>query len=328
MKRLVFITIAVIAALGIAGGGVFIWGYGQFVQPGPLVAERAVVIPKGSGLDDISKILAEAGIIAEPVVFRLGVRLRKDAGSLRAGEFAFPAHVSPMEAAEILKVGKTVVRKVTFPEGLTSFEIVNILNRTEGLTGDIALIPGEGALLPETYHFSYGDSREGLVERMSLKMQEALETLWADRDEDLPFKRMDDAVVLASIVEKETGLHAERPLVAAVFINRLRKGMRLQSDPTVVYALTEGKAELDRALTRQDWKIESPYNTYRISGLPPGPIANPGLASLQAVFHPAKTKDLYFVADGTGGHVFAETLKEHNRNVAQWRRIKRLRNGK
>jgi len=258
----------------------------------------------------------------------LGVRLRKDAGSLRAGEFAFPAHVSPVEAAEILKAGKTVVRKVTFPEGLTSFEIVDILNRTEGLTGDVALIPGDGALLPETYHFSYGDSREGLIERMSLKMQEALETLWVERDEDLPLKRMDDAVVLASIVEKETGLHAERPLVAAIFINRLRKGMRLQSDPTVVYALTEGKGELDRALTRQDWKIESPYNTYRINGLPPGPIANPGLASLQAVFHPAKTKDLYFVADGTGGHVFAETLKEHNRNVAQWRRIKRLRNGK
>jgi len=328
VKRLVFIAIAVIAALGIAGGGVFIWGYGQFVQPGPLVAERAVVIPKGSGLDGISKILVEAGVVAEPLVFRLGVRLRKDAGSLRAGEFAFPAHVSPVEAAEILKAGKTVVRKVTFPEGLTSYEIVDILNRTEGLTGDVALIPGDGALLPETYHFSYGDSREGLVERMSLKMQEALETLWVERDEDLPFKRMDDAVVLASIVEKETGLHAERPLVAAVFINRLRKGMRLQSDPTVVYALTEGKGELDRALTRQDWKIESSYNTYRINGLPPGPIANPGLASLQAVFHPAKTKDLYFVADGTGGHVFAETLKEHNRNVAQWRRIKRLRNGK
>jgi len=328
VKRLVFIAIAVIAALGIAGGGVFIWGYGQFVQPGPLVAERAVVIPKGSGLDDISKILLDAGIVAEALVFRLGVRLRKDAGSLRAGEFAFPAHVSPMEAAEILKAGKTVVRKVTFPEGLTSFEIVDILNRTEGLTGDVALIPGDGALLPETYHFSYGDSREGLIERMSLKMQEALETLWVERDEDLPLKRMDDAVVLASIVEKETGLHAERPLVAAIFINRLRKGMRLQSDPTVVYALTEGKGELDRALTRQDWKIESPYNTYRINGLPPGPIANPGLASLQAVFHPAKTKDLYFVADGTGGHVFAETLKEHNRNVAQWRRIKRLRNGK
>jgi len=324
VKRLGLLALALIAALAIVGGGIFIWGYGQFVRPGPLVSERTLVIPKGSGLDGIAKALAQAGIIGNPTIFKIGVQLRKDGGKLRAGEFAFPAKVSPMEAAEILKTGKTVVRKVTFPEGLTSFQIIEILNQTEGLVGDIALTPGEGALLPETYHFSYGDSRSDLLARMGMKMQEVLEALWAERSENLPFKRPADALTLASIVEKETGQHAERPMVAAVFINRMHKGMRLQSDPTVVYALTEGKGALGRTLTRQDWKVDSPYNTYRIKGLPPAPIANPGLASLQAVFNPAKTDDLYFVADGTGGHVFARTLKEHNRNVAQWRKIKRL----
>jgi len=327
VKRLGLFALSFIVALGIAGGGVFIWGYGQFVQPGSLVMERAVVIPKGSGLDRITTTLVNAGIIADPMVFKIGVQLRKDAGKLRAGEFAFPAKTSPMEAAEILKNGKTVVRKVTFPEGLSSYQIVDILNRTEGLIGDVALVPGEGALLPETYHFSFGDDRAELLRRMSFKMQDALENLWRKRSSDLPFKRMEEATILASIVEKETGQHAERPLVAAVFINRLRRGMRLQSDPTVVYGLTEGKGPLGRALTRQDWKIDSPFNTYRIKGLPPSPIANPGLASLQAVFNPAKTKDLYFVADGTGGHVFARTLREHNRNVANWRKFKKLRDG-
>ena len=206
---------------------------------------------------------------------------------------------------------------------MTAAKIVKLLTALDGLSGDIAQPPGEGELLPETYHFSYGDTRNDVVDRMAGAMTRTLRELWPARAPGLPLKNELEAVVLASMIEKETGLADERARVAAVFVNRLARGMRLQSDPTVVYALTEGKGDLGRTLTRADLKTPSPYNTYVNKGLPPAPICNPGRESLVAALHPAKTKELYFVADGSGGHLFASNLAQHNRNVARWRKIRK-----
>jgi UPF0755 protein len=231
--------------------------------------------------------------------------------------------VSPREVVAILQSGETIVRRLTVPEGLTSARVLELVDGAEGLQGHVGRMPEEGRLLPETYHFSYGDDRADLVARMEEAMEIALARLWLERSDDLPFATPEDALTLASIVERETAVERERRRVAAVFINRLRRGMRLQSDPTVVYALTEGEGVLGRRLVRDDLRIDHPYNTYVNTGLPPGPIANPGRASIAAVLNPAETRELYFVADGSGGHAFATTLDEHNRNVARWRRLRR-----
>jgi UPF0755 protein len=225
-------------------------------------------------------------------------------------------------AVEILRKGDTVVRRVTIPEGLSSHQVVALLLQTPGLRGEVAEAPAEGTLLPETYHFSYGDERAVLLARMAEAMNTTLAKLWPKRDQGLPFASPDEARSLAAMVEKETSLAEERPRVAGVFINRLRRGMRLQSDPTVVYGLTGGARPLGRALSREDLDRPTPYNTYRIGGLPPGPIANPGRAAIWAVLHPMVSNELYFVADGTGGHAFAATFAQHRRNVRRWRRAK------
>ena len=220
---------------------------------------------------------------------------------------------------EKLVAGKTVVHRLTVTEGMTSAEVVAALNAAPDLAGEILKVPEEGSLLPETYHYALGDNRAVLIERMQRAMARLVDELWEARDPALALDDAQQAVVLASVVEKETALADEMPVVAGVFHNRLRQGMRLQADPTVIYALTGGKKPLGRALRRADLWVESPYNTYRNKGLPPGPIANPGRAALAAVLHPAETDALYFVADGSGGHAFAKTLDEHNRNVARWR---------
>ena len=282
------------------------------------------MVARGQGFSGISKQLATAGIVRQALLFQAVARLERRTRSLQAGEFVFPAQVSMAGVLDILEAGKTVVRRLTVPEGLTSAEVVALVAQAEGLTGELDHVPPQGALLPETYYYTWGDSRVDLLAWMNSSMSELVLELWPTRQQDLPFTSPKEAVILASIVEKETGLASERPLVASVFLNRLRKGMRLQSDPTVAYALTNGKRPLERALTRADWKLESPYNTYLIKGLPPGPIANPGRESIQAVLNPATSDYLYFVADGRGGHVFARTLKEHNRNVAKWRQWKRV----
>ena len=321
MTRRLFRLLGVFLLLGlIAVGGTFGWGYAQFTRPGPAQFDRSVVLAKGSGLKGIADRLAEAGVIDRPLVFRLGVRLAGSARSLRAGEFQFPAQTSMLGAAEILRLGIPVVRRMTVPEGLSSNQVVVLLQQTEGLRGEITNVPAEGTLLPETYHFSHGDERVVLLARMTGAMDTALAKLWPLRDQGLPFANPDEARVLAAMVEKETSLPEERPRIAGVFINRLRRGMRLQSDPTVVYGLTLGRAPLGRALRRGDLDRPTPYNTYRISGLPPGPIANPGRAAIQAVLHPIASNDLYFVANGAGGHVFAPTFAQHRRNVRRWRR--------
>ena len=319
-----------ITALGLVLGAVFAWAWAEYVKAGPLIRDVTVVIEPGSGVNAIAGQLKRAGIITDARIFRLGVRVEKLQARLRAGEFSFPAGTSMQGAADVLVNGKTVVRRLTVAEGLSTTEVLAQINATAGLTGLATAdgAGGEGRLLPETYHFSFGDDRADLVKRMRADMDKALADLWPKRQEGLPLKTATEALILASIVEKETGVAAERPLVAAVFINRLNRGMRLQSDPTVAYGLTEGAGPLGRGLTRSDLKSETAYNTYVISGLPPGPIANPGRAALQAVLNPAETKALYFVADGTGGHAFARTLDEHNRNVRKWRKIERERKGR
>lgn len=321
-KLLVAGILAPVLVLLAAGGGLLYWGYDRLHRPGPLLEERQLVIPRGTGLNDISGMLAKANIIEDPLLFRLGVELFAD-GTLRAGEYRFGPAMSARQVMELMLRGETVLRRVTLAEGLTTTEMLRLLDATEGLVGAITLAPPEGRLLPETYYYSYGDERDEIVRRMTTAMRKTLDELWPDRAPDLPLKSKDEALVLASIIEKETSIDGERRLVAGVFVNRLKKGMRLQSDPTVVYGITNGSGPLGRPLLRSELDGTTPYNTYVVSGLPPGPIANPGRASIEAALNPAETDFLYFVADGDGGHVFSRTFAEHQRNVQKWRRIQR-----
>jgi UPF0755 protein len=308
-----------------AAGGIGVWGYQRYSAPGPLEQAETVVIPRGSGLEAIAITLGDSGVIGSPLVFVAAAKLSGTFRELKAGEYQFPAGISIEGVLEQMRQGRTVVHRLTVPEGLTSAQVVALLEREAMLTGNLAKPPKEGSLLPETYHYAYGDSRSTLIERMQTAMTQTLAEAWKTRDQNLPFETPQQALTLASIVEKETGIAAERPRVAGVFVNRLEAGMKLQSDPTVIYALSDGSGELGRALTRNDWKFESPYNTYVATGLPPGPIANPGKASIQAVMKPERHEFLYFVADGTGGHVFAKSLSDHNRNVANWREVQQSR---
>ena len=325
-RRFGRLVVLLVLIAGLAGAGAVGWGYWRFQAPGPAGEARVVVLPRGADLRTIARLLAEAGVITEPALFRIGVRLAGAGRRLKAGEYRFPARASPRTVMESLLAGRTVVRRLTVAEGLTSAQVAALLAAAEGLTGPTPTIE-EGVILPETYAYSWGDSRAGLVARMRRALEATLDELWRERDAGLPFETAYEALILASIVEKETALADERPRIAGVFINRLRRGMRLQSDPTVAYGLAaEGRA-LDRPLTRADLKRWTAFNTYLNDGLPPYPIANPGRAAIAAVLRPMATKDLYFVADGTGGHAFAETLDEHLRNVRRWRRLRREGDG-
>lgn len=313
--------VALIGLMTVGGG--FFYVKNQAQLPGPATQDTRVVVAHGSGVTAIAEALEQDGVISNALVFRMWARAQNQHRRLRAGEFEIPAAASIADILTVLEKGKTVVRKITLPEGITMTEALILIQDAEGLKGPLSAIPDEGWLLPETYHYSWGDERIDMVLNMSAAMEDAVRATWAKRPKDFILKSPLEMLTLASIVEKETGIAAERPMIAGVFLNRLAKGMRLQSDPTVVYALTAGSGALGRALTRNDLQIDSPYNTYQVAGLPPGPIALAGRASLEAVVAPADTKALYFVADGSGGHVFANTLKEHNRNVAQWRKFKR-----
>lgn len=266
--------------------------------------------------------LQEAGIISNKIAFRIDAHIQSKIEGLKAGEYQFRPHMSIIDVIALLQSGKTYQHKITIPEGLMSLEIVNILNKEPALTGKIDPLPPEGSLLPETYKFSYGDTRQSIINRMKKAMRDTLDTLWQTREPGYLLSQ-EETVVLASIVEKETALPAERPRVAGVFLNRLHKGIPLQSDPTVIYALTQGQSMLNRPLTTADLKKPSPYNTYLASGLPPSPIDNPGKASLEAVLHSEKNDYIYFVANGSGGHAFAKTLREHDNNVARWRALEK-----
>jgi UPF0755 protein len=325
MGLILKILAIIICGFILLAGAASVWGWVAFKSPGPLKKEISIIIKRG-GVGSISQTLYKAGVLDSPILLNIAARLINSDKTLKAGEYAFIPRISPEEVLNLLQLGKTVVRRVTFAEGLSAADILNLLHRTEGLQGTVSLIPEEGTLLPETYHFSFGDHRQEIVRRMAVSMQKLVAILWHERIPHLPFISSEEAVILASIVEKETAIASERPRVAAVFINRIRKGMRLQSDPTVVYGLTQGVGSLGMKLTRMDLKFSSPYNTYLIRGLPPGPISSPGRASLHAVMNPSQTNELYFVADGQGGHLFAKSLKEHNRNVARWRKINRTKN--
>ena len=317
--------VGVLALVAVVAGWIYISQ--QFDRPGLHTEEIVVIVEPGMGSWQIADTLHTAGIIGDPNAFAVGVWREGHQGALKAGEFAFPAGITGRDAMHMLVAGQTVIHKLTVPEGLTSADVVALLTSAEALEGDIARLPGEGTLLPETYHFKRGETRASLLARMQAGMQGVLDELWATHapSAEIPDKRA--ALVLASIIEKETAVAAERAKVAGVFLNRLGRGMPLQSDPTVIYAVTEGRTALGRALTKQDLAIESPYNTYRNKGLPPGAIANPGRDSIAAVLAPEQTDALYFVADGSGGHAFAKTLKEHNRNVARWRKLIKERSG-
>jgi UPF0755 protein len=321
LKLLAVLTMLAALAAAVA---IAVWSQTSafLVERGPSVSETVVVLPRGAGLDEITARLKAAGVIERPWLFRLAVRLKGQDRALKAGEYAFPAGATPASVINMLARGETVPRRLTVAEGLTVVEVIRLLAETDGLSGELPEPPPEGSLLPETYFYALGDERAELVRRMQQGMRRLLDELWPGRAEALPLADRQQALVLASIVDKETGVAGERGAVAAVFYNRLRNGMRLQSDPTVIYGLTRGNGPLDRELTRADWLHDSPYNTYRIEGLPPGPIGNPGRAALEAALNPDDVDYLYFVADGSGGHAFGRTLDEHNRNVAKWRRIK------
>lgn len=323
MRSIAKILLAVLVLLIAAGTLAALEGHRRFTAPGPLAEPATILIPKGAGLDAIARRLVDAGVIPDRYSFMIGVKLAK--AVLKAGEYTFPAHVSPQDAARLMAEGRTVVHKLTIAEGLTTRQVLALVAEADFLAGPLSRKPAEGALLPETWHLSRDDERDEVIGRMEKSMRQLLDQLWAARAEGLPLKSKEEALVLASIVERETGVKAERPQVAAVFVNRLRLGMRLQSDPTVIYGLSDGLGVLDRPLSRADLDTAHRWNTYVIDGLPPTPIANPGRASLEAVLHPAKSDALYFVADGTGGHAFAKSLDEHNRNVANWRKVEKAR---
>lgn len=319
--------IAVLFALVLLAGAGLIFVNWQFDRPGPLRAETIVEIPRGAGLSAVADRLEEAGVIDQSYLFMAGVMLNGAQSDLRFGEYAFPVSVSGREAMEIVRSGRSVSYAFTVAEGLSTRQAVDLLVNDDRLAGDIDDIPAEGGILPETYSFERGATRQSVLDQMTAAMDETVAELWETRAENLPFDTPEEAVILASIIERETGVAEERDLVAGVFVNRLNLGMMLQTDPTVAYAITLGQEPLGRPLTRADLQFDSPYNTYRVTGLPPGPIANPGRASIAAALNPAETDFLYFVADGTGGHAFARTLDEHNDNVAEWRRIQRAAEG-
>jgi UPF0755 protein len=313
-----FATAATIVAVG---AGVLYWGYHDVTGPGPLQAARTVVIPPHTGVPAIAELLAQDGVIRNRLTFEAAAEIAGRGGGLKAGEYEFPAAASAADVIAIITSGKTAKHRLTIPEGLTSAEIVVLVRAAPLLTGDPGPVPAEGTLLPETYIYSRDDTREGIIARMTQAMQETLAATWAERRNGVLLASPQEAVTLASMLEKEASRDEERMHIAAVFLNRLRLGMRLQSDPTVRFALAgNGASKFDGPLTRAELEINSPYNTYSAKGLPPGPICNPGKAALRDAVKPGQSDDLYFVADGAGGHVFAKTLAEHNRHVAAYER--------
>lgn len=327
LAALVLVGLLITAA--ISGAAVFYIAKAQFEQSGPNpvetgAAETIFAVPKGTGVAQIANNLERDNLITNALLFRLGVRLYGADQQLKAGEYAIPANASMHEIMEILREGKAIMHKLTVAEGLTSAQAMRLVEAHDILKGGMPDTPAEGSILPETYLFPRGTTRAELVAQMQDHASELIDKLWPTRADDLPFKTKEEALILASIVEKETGIAEERPQVAAVFINRLKRGMRLESDPTIIYGLTGGEP-LGRGLRRSELDKPNPYSTYQIDGLPPTPIANPGRDSIVAVLNPPETKDLYFVADGSGGHAFATNYRDHQRNVAKWRKVERER---
>ena len=317
-----------VIALFAAAAAVFGWGVGDYFAEGTLTKTTTVVVPKGQGIEQIAETLASAGVIDHPWVFVTAAKLTGAAPSLKAGEYEFAAAISPRFVIDLLVSGKVVRHKLTVPEGQTSAEIIAALKSIPILEGPVDIPPPEGSLLPQTYFYIYGEQRQELIKRMTAAMDDAVAKAWSGRRPGLPLANAQQAVILASIIEKETAKPEERARIAGVYIDRLKIGMPLQADPTVAYALTRGgSVPLDHALGHADVAKDSPYNTYMFKGFPPTPIANPGIAALDAAVNPEQRGELYFVADGKGGHVFSKTLAEHNKNVARLRAKKPVKAG-
>ncbi|MEL6769084.1 MAG: endolytic transglycosylase MltG [Pseudomonadota bacterium] len=325
MKHIAANVLGLLIVAGVALGIAINWGKARVEGPGPLTETTVVQVPKGAGLNEISDVLAEAGVVEDPLLFRLAAKYSGEARALKFGEYEIEAGASVMDVVAKLSRGDVISYRVTVAEGLSSAEVVALLEDMTVLEGEIGEPPAEGSLAPDTYFVARGDTREQVIGRMQAAQEAILEEAWAGRAAGLPLASPEEALILASVVEKETGLDGERGKVASVFVNRLTRGMPLQSDPTVIYGITKGVAPLGRGLRRSELRTRTPWNTYTIPGLPPTPIANPGKAAIEAVLQPETTPFIYFVADGTGGHAFASTLDEHNRNVARWREIERAR---
>jgi UPF0755 protein len=311
----------VLILLALVGGGLYVFARQSFEASGPLEADKVVNIPPRSGIRDISDILVREGVIDRPWTFVAVATVAQSSHDMKFGEYQFTRQSSLRDVINTLTDGKVVQHQFTIPEGLTSQQIVERLAAMDILSGNIREIPGEGTLLPESYRYPRGASREQVIQRMKQAQAALVREVWEKRMPDLPLRSPEELVTLASIVEKETGRGDERSRVAAVFVNRLKQKMKLQSDPTIIYGLVGGKGSLGRPIMKSEIEKPTSYNTYTIQGLPPGPIANPGRAALEATANPARTKELYFVADGTGGHTFSETLEQHTKAVARLRAI-------
>jgi len=321
-----FVVSSVVFVLVVAGIA-FYFGKSAFDGPGPSTTTETVMIKPNTGVREIASILESEGLISDARIFLIGLRVHGADSKLKAGEYEIKAHASMRDIMELLESGKSVLYSLTIPEGLTVAQVFERIAKTEELSGELPEeLPPEGSLAADTLRFTRGLSRKEVVARLRAQQEELVKDIWARRAEDLPLNDISEFVTLASIVEKETGRSDERSRVAAVFLNRLERGMRLQSDPTVVYGIFGGEGKpADRPIYRSDLDKMTPYNTYLVNGLPPTPIANPGRAALEAVANPSRTEELYFVADGNGGHAFATSLDEHNANVARWRKIERER---
>ncbi|GAC1481236.1 MAG: hypothetical protein NVS2B11_06440 [Acetobacteraceae bacterium] len=309
--------------LALALGGGAWYALDRFDAPGPLAAKTAVLVPRG-GIDPVAAALERDGVVGRAWQLEAAALVTRARGGIHAGELEFPAGASLRHVLEVLRSGHPIQHRLTIAEGLTAAQIAILVDRATAVEGETPMV-AEGSLLPETYAYERGNTRAALLERAAREMTKAVDQAWSTRAPDLPLANPQEMLTLASIVERETAKPEERPRVAAVFLNRLRRGMKLQSDPTVVYGVSGGAGVLDHGLTRAELDADTPYNTYRIAGLPPGPICMPGGSSLKAVAQPAPGDELYFVADGTGGHVFARTEQEHLRNVSRWREVERVR---
>jgi UPF0755 protein len=315
------LTFVLLGALATVGALAWLWREARI--SGPLAADKVVMIVREDDGGSIADQLERAGVIDSAMWFNILTLLDGTRAALKRGEYAFTAGVSMNEIENELIAHRVVRYKLTIPEGLTSEQVVDRLREDPVLIGEIREPPREGSLMPDTDYFERGDTRLSILSRMAKVQARTVEEIWKGRAPDLPIKSPGEMVTLASIVEKETGKPEERPHVAGVFVNRLEKHMRLESDPTIVYGLAMGRGTLGHSITKADLNQSTPYNTYIIGGLPPGPICNPGKAALEAVANPSRSKDLYFVADGSGGHVFSETLDQHQKNVARWRQIEK-----
>jgi UPF0755 protein len=323
--RRVLVLLLLLGLIAAAAAGAVAWERANYAAPGPEAAKgdaTVVLIPPGEGVTAIANTLEKAGVVKSAMLFRWAVRFRGLGHTLKAGEYRIPSAASMQNIVAILRSGTSIQHKLTAAEGLTSAMIYDLVKADPVLTGDAGPVPAEGTLLPETYLFTRGTTRAELLARMHKAQTKLLATLWSGRAKNLPIATPREALILASVVEKETARPAERRHIAAVFENRLARGMKLQSDPTIIYGLTKGYP-LGRGIRESELARATPYNTYVIDGLPPTPICNPGRDSIAAVLNPAHSDDLFFVADGTGGHVFAATAAQHRKNVARWRKIER-----